>query len=233
MDFTARYSRQIMLGEIGIEGQRKLAGASVLLVGAGGLGSAIALYLTGAGIGRLGIVDGDTVSESNLQRQVLYTEQEVGQPKSDCARRRLQALSSATQIDVYPFFLTRENALPVIRQYDIVVDGCDNYATRYLLDDCCREAGIPYVYGSIGEFRGQVSVFNYRGGMHYRDLFPDEQGQTSQPKTVGGVLGVVPGIVGAAEAAEVIKIVTGCGEPLRNKLFTIDVLTMQTDIFEF
>ena len=150
MNLSERYSRQIMLEPIGEAGQKKLSQASVLLVGVGGLGSPIALYLTGAGVGRLGLIDGDVVSESNLQRQVLYTEEEIGRPKAECARRRLQALSSTIEIDVYPYFLTRDNALSIIQNYDIVVDGCDNFATRYLIDDCCRETGKPYVYGTIG-----------------------------------------------------------------------------------
>lgn len=233
MNLSERYSRQIMLEPIGEAGQKKLSQASVLLVGVGGLGSPIALYLTGAGVGRLGLIDGDVVSESNLQRQVLYTEEEIGRPKAECARRRLQALSSMIEIDVYPYFLTRDNALSIIQNYDIVVDGCDNFATRYLIDDCCRETGKPYVYGTIGEFRGQASVFNYRGGIGYRDLYPDEMELTASPSKPGGVLGVVPGIIGSIEAAETIKIITDSGEPLRNRLFTIDVLTLKTEILEF
>ena len=233
MNLSERYSRQIMLEPIGEAGQKKLSQASVLLVGVGGLGSPIALYLTGAGAGRLGLIDGDVVSESNLQRQVLYTEEEIGRPKAECARRRLQALSSTIEIDVYPYFLTRDNALSIIQNYDIVVDGCDNFATRYLIDDCCRETGKPYVYGTIGEFRGQASVFNYRGGIGYRDLYPDEMELTASPSKPGGVLGVVPGIIGSIEAAETIKIITDSGEPLRNRLFTIDVLTLKTEILEF
>ena len=233
MNITERYSRQIMLDEIGEAGQKKLSEASALLVGVGGLGSPVSLYLTGAGIGRLGLVDGDTVSESNLQRQVLYTESEIGMPKVECAQKRLQALSSSIQIDTYPFFLSPENAFSLIQDYDIVIDGCDNFATRYLIDDCCIQSGKPYVYGTIGEFHGQVSVFNYRGGMNYRDLYPDEKELISRPQKTGGVLGAVPGIIGCIEAAETIKIITGCGEPLRNKLFTIDILTLKSDILEF
>ena len=216
-----RYSRQIMLPEIGNEGQKKLSEASVLLVGVGGLGSPISLYLTGAGIGRIGLIDADVVSESNLQRQVLYTE------------RRLQALSGNIQIDTYQEFFSEKNAMSLVEKYDLVIDGCDNFATRYLINDCCVAAGKPYIYGTIGEFFGQASVFNYQGGMTYRDLYPDEQELTSKPRTINGVIGVVPGIIGCIEASETIKVITGCGKPLRNRLFTIDVLSMQSEILEF
>ncbi len=228
-----RYSRQIMLPEIGDEGQKKLSDASVLLVGVGGLGSPIALYLVGAGIGRIGLIDADTVSESNLQRQVLYTEKEVGLPKVTCAKLRLQALSGNTQIDTYQTYFSEENAYDLVKKYDLVIDGCDNFATRYLINDCCVAAGKPYVYGAIGEFSGQVSVFNYQGGMTYRDLYPDENDLTSRPRTTHGVIGVVPGIIGCIEASEAIKIITGCGTPLSNRVFTIDIRSMHSDILEF
>lgn len=228
-----RYSRQIMLPEIGEEGQRKLSQASVLLVGVGGLGSPVSLYLTGAGIGRIGLIDADVVSESNLQRQVLYTENEIGLPKVECAKRRLQALSSHIQIDTYPELFSKENATELVGKYDLVIDGCDNFATRYLINDCCVSAGKPYIYGTIGEFFGQVSVFNYQGGMTYRDLFPDEKELTSRPRAINGVIGVVPGIIGCIEASETIKVITGCGTPLRNRLFTIDIRSMQSEILEF
>ena len=210
-----RYSRQIMLPEIGNEGQKKLSEASVLLVGVGGLGSPISLYLTGAGIGRIGLIDADVVSESNLQRQVLYTEQEIGLPKVECAKRRLQALSGNIQIDTYQEFFSEKNAMSLVEKYDLVIDGCDNFATRYLINDCCVAAGKPYIYGTIGEFFGQASVFNYQGDMTYRDLYPDEQELTSKPRTINGVIGVVPGIIGCIEASETIKVITGCGKALR------------------
>ena len=197
-----RYSRQIMLPEIGNEGQKKLSEASVLLVGVGGLGSPISLYLTGAGIGRIGLIDADVVSEN-------------------------------IQIDTYQEFFSEKNAMSLVEKYDLVIDGCDNFATRYLINDCCVAAGKPYIYGTIGEFFGQASVFNYQGGMTYRDLYPDEQELTSKPRTINGVIGVVPGIIGCIEASETIKVITGCGKPLRNRLFTIDVLSMQSEILEF
>lgn len=222
-----------MLAEIGEEGQGRLASAAVLLVGVGGLGSPIALYLAAAGVGRIGLVDSDTVSLSNLQRQVLYTEAEVGELKVLCAKRRLEALNSQMQIDVYAQRLDATCATELVQQYDMVIDGCDNFATRYLINDTCVALGKPYIYGSIGEFHGQVSLFNYEGGMNYRHLYPDEAHLTHlSPKTTG-VMGVVPAVVGSIEAAEAIKVITGCGDTLRNKLYTIDLLTMQSNLLEF
>lgn len=216
-----------MLPEIGEEGQRRLADASILIVGVGGLGSAVALYLTAAGVGRIGVIDHDRVSLSNLQRQVLYTEAEVGESKTACARLRLQALSSHTRIDAYDERLTEENAERIIAGYDMVVDGCDNFATRFLIDETCHRQGKPYVYGSIGEYHGQLSVFNYRGGIRYSDLFPDREKLSAAPPKVLGVLGTTPGFIGCLEASEAIKIITGCGEVLSNRLFTIDMRTME------
>ncbi len=226
---TTRYARQEMLPEIGAAGQRRLAEASVLVVGVGGLGSAVALYLTAAGVGRIGLIDDDAVSETNLQRQILYTEAEVGTPKVECARRRLQALSSDTCIEVWPERLTAANAEAIIGRYDLVADGCDNFATRYAIDDACARLGKPYVYGSIGAFTGQVAVFDLCGGMRYRDLFPDEPPTPAEP---AGVLGATPGTIGCLEASEALKILAGCGQPLRNRLFTIDLLTMESRTIE-
>ena len=228
-----RYSRQTMLPEIGVEGQKKLLNASVLIVGVGGLGSAISLYLTAAGIGRIGLIDADVVSETNLQRQVLYTENEIGLSKVEQACKRLKALSGQTHFDCYPEFLTNNNAEDILSRYDVIVDGCDNFFTRYLINDTCIKLSKPYVYGSIGEFFGQVSVFNYEGGKNYRDLFPDEKELVSRPRKTAGVMGVVPGFIGCLEASETIKIITGCGNVLRNKLFSINMLTMNTDLLEF
>ncbi len=228
-----RYSRHTMLPQIGEEGQQRLHEASVLLVGVGGLGSPIALYLAAAGVGRIGLVDGDVVSESNLQRQVLYRESEVGLPKVKCAAKRLKELNSKLIVDKYQMLFDEHSAHDLVSKYDIVVDGCDNFATRYLMDDTCADLGKPYVYGSIGEFHGQASLFNFEGGMRYSDLYPDREALTSRPKTVMGVMGVVPGLIGCVEAAEVVKVVTGCGTTLRNRLFTIDLLTMQSNTLEF
>lgn len=227
-----RYKRHLLLKEIGEEGQQKLFNASVLIVGVGGLGCPIALYLTAAGVGRIGLIDDDVVSLSNLQRQILYGENEVGKSKVHCAKERLRHLSKNTCIDTYPLRLTTENATEIIASYDIIIDGCDNYATRYLINDTCLLLGKPYIYGSIGEFTGQVSVFNYRGGVDYRTLFPDEKELSKGPFKEQGVMGVVPGVVGSLEATEAIKIITDCGIVLRNKLLSIDLLTMESVIYE-
>lgn len=228
-----RYARQTMLPEIGAEGQRRLAAASVLVVGVGGLGSPVALYLAGAGVGRLGLADPDTVSESNLQRQVLYTEAQLGRPKTEAARERLAALSSTTRFDLHPAGLTAENARALVADYDLVVDCCDNFATRYLLDDACAATGRPWVYGSIGAFHGQVSLFNGRLHRRYAELYPDRETLCALPRTTAGVLGTVPGVVGAIEASEAVKWLVGFGEPLEGRLFTIDLKTMQTEIITF
>lgn len=228
-----RYNRQIILPELGKEGQQRLQRAKVLIVGVGGLGSPIALYLTGAGVGTIGLVDDDVVSISNLQRQVLYSESEVGLSKAIQAKKRLEALNSDVQINAYPTRLTKDNAANIIHPYDIIVDGCDNFATRYLINDTCVQLGKVYVYGAIRAFDGQVSVFNYQGGPDYRHFFPDEAEMLSMPHPPKGVLGVTPGMVGCAEAAEVLKIIGGYGEVLSGKLWTIDLKTMETHLIAF
>ena len=206
-----RYNRQLLLPEIGEEGQARLRAARVLIVGVGGLGSPVALYLAGAGIGTIGLVDDDTVSESNLQRQVLYAEAEVGLSKALQAKKRL------------------DNAKEIFADYDIIVDGCDNFATRYVIDDTCALLNKVYVYGAIRAFEGQVSVFLYnKGGKRYRDLYPDEEEMLSMPHPPKGVMGVTPGLVGCAEANEVIKIICGYGDILAGKLWQIDLKTMET-----
>lgn len=226
-----RYSRQISLPEIGKDGQEKLHKAKVLIVGVGGLGSPIALYLVGAGVGTIGLVDDDTVSISNLQRQVLYTESEVGRSKVHCAARRLQALNSEVEVRTYPFRLNRENVHSLIAGYDIVVDGCDNFATRYLISDCCSLLNKPYVYGAIQGFEGQVSVFCYGGQPKtYRDLLPDETAALRMPVPDNAVIGVTPAIVGSVEANEVLKLICGYGEVLAGKLWTVDLRSMQSFI---
>ncbi len=228
----SRYDRQIALTELGEAGQDKLRAARVLIVGVGGLGSPISLYLAGAGVGRLGLVDNDVVSISNLQRQVLYSEAEVGQPKTLCAARRLQALNSEVEICSYPFRLDRENAAGLIAGYDLVVDGCDNFATRYLLNDICLALGKPYVYGAICGFEGQVSVFGCgKSPRSYRDLYPDEEETRNMPPSDKAVIGVTSAIVGSVEASEALKLITGCGDPLTGRLWTIDLRTMQSHIF--
>ena len=228
----SRYDRQISLPEIGEAGQEKLRNAKVLIVGVGGLGSPIALYLAGAGVGTLGLVDDDNVSISNLQRQVLYAEADVDQSKPLCGARRVQGLNSDVKVEVYPFRLDKKNASELIRNYDIVVDGCDNFATRYLLSDTCSALGKPYVYGAIQGFTGQVSVFccNNEGAKTYRDLYPDEDGALLTLSPDKSVIGVTPAIVGSVEASEVLKLICGYGESLVGKLWTIDLRTMQSYI---
>lgn len=226
-----RYNRQTTLPEIGEEGQNKLRYSRVLIIGVGGLGSPIALYLAGAGLGTLGLVDDDTVSISNLQRQVLYTEAEVGQPKVHCAARRLKALNSDVEVHSYPLRLNKENASTLIAEYDIIVDGCDNFATRFLISDACATLGKPYVYGAIQGFEGQVSVFCHQADFKtYRDLYPDENETLRMPPPDKSVIGVTPAIVGSVEANEVLKLIGGYGEPLTGKLWTIDLRTMQSYI---
>ena len=220
-----RYDRQIRLPQWGMEGQEKLRRARVLVVGVGGLGSPVALYLAGAGVGTLGLVDADSVSLSNLQRQVLYTEAEIGEPKVACAARRLQALNSEVKIEPHNCRLTADNAADIVRHYDVVVDACDNFATRFLLDDTCAALHKPYVYGAIGGYEGQVSVFHYGEQPHrYRELYPDEH----IPQPDNAVVGVTPAIVGSVQANETLKLLVGYGEPLVGKLWTIDLRTLQS-----
>lgn len=228
-----RYLRQTMLPEIGEEGQRRLHDAAVLIVGLGGLGSAAAPYLAGAGIGRLGLADPDVVSESNLHRQTLYTERQIGVPKTRAARERLAAFSSQTRFDCYPGGITEENARRTVAEYDLVVDCCDNFPTRFLLDDACAACGKPWVYASIGAFGGQVSLLNGPSGRRYAELFPDREALCARPRRAEGVVGPVPGVVGAMAAAEALKVLAGFGEPLDGRLLTIDLKTWQTEIFTF
>lgn len=228
-----RYARQIMLPEIGREGQQKLLDASVLIVGIGGLGSAAALYLTGSGIGRIGLADADIVSESNLQRQTLYIEKQIGTPKTEAAQERLSAFSSHTRFECYPQGITIDNSRNIIKQYDLVIDCCDNFPTRYLLDEVCAACAKPWVYGSIGAFYGQVSIFNHRSGHRYTGLYPDKANLCNSPRTANGVLGTVPGVIGTIQASEAIKLLTGFGQLLDGKLFTINLKTLQTEIIDF
>ncbi len=233
MTAGARYARQTMLPQIGEEGQRRLAAASVLLVGVGGLGSAAALYLTGAGVGRIGLCDADTVSESNLQRQVLYAEAQIGRPKTEAARERLAALSSHTRFDLHPEGFAPHNARELVAHYDLVIDCCDNFPTRYLIDDACAACGTPWVHGSIGAFHGQVCLFNHRRKRRYADLYPDREALCARPRTTAGVVGTVPGVVGTLEASEAIKLLAGFGRLLDGRLLTIDLATLETEIIEF
>lgn len=227
-----RYDRQTILPEIGEEGQKKLLDAKVLIVGVGGLGSPIALYLAGAGVGCIGLVDDDVVSISNLQRQVLYSEKELGKSKAICAAERLSALNSEIKVQPYSTRLTGDNARDIIREYDMVVDGCDNFATRYLINDICIQQGKPYIYGAICGFEGQVSVFNFgKRKKSYRDLYPDEEEMKRMPPPPKGVMGITPAVVGSIEATEVLKVIGGFGDVLVGELWTIDLRTLQSNKF--
>lgn len=220
-----RYHRQTLLSEIGEEGQQKLREARVLIVGIGGLGCPVALYLTGAGIGTIGLVDDDVVSASNLHRQVLYDEADIGRPKAECASRHLRARNSNIRVNTHAFRLDKNNAERLIAGYDIVVDGCDNHATRYLLSDICSKQGKPYIYAAIGAFQGQIAILCYgEGAPTYRTLFPDEETMCTL-KAEKGVIGTTPAIIGSLVANEVLKLIVGFGEPLYGKLFFIDLQT--------
>ncbi len=228
-----RYSRQTMLPEIGEAGQLKLKAAKVLIVAwEDSVLPSPSICRRWSGYHRL--ADDDEVSLSNLQRQILYTEEEVGDLKAICASMRISALNREIKVNACPGRLSKENARDLIGQYDIIVDGCDNFATRYLLSDVCSELGKPYVYGAICGFEGQVSVFNYGEGTQrktYRDLYPDEEGMLHMPPPPKGVVGVTPAVTGSVEACEVLKIICGFGEVLAGKLWTIDLRTLQSNIF--
>jgi len=229
-----RYSRHLIIPEFNIEGQRKLKASKVLVVGTGGLGSPLLLYLAAAGVGTIGIVDFDKVDDSNLQRQVLYSVDDVGKPKVEAAKKRLQALNPYVEIRVHETMLTSDNALEIIKEYDLVADGTDNFPTRYLVNDACVLLGKTNVYASIFRFEGQVSVFNYTDkegntGPNYRDLFPEPPPPGLVPSCAeGGVIGVLPGIIGSLQANEVIKVITGVGEPLAGRLFLFDAASFTT-----
>ena len=230
----ARYNRHIIIPDFGIEAQKKLKAAKVLVIGSGGLGSPLLLYLAAAGVGTLGIVDLDVVDDSNLQRQVLFGVQDIGTPKVEAAKIRLKQLNPHIKIKTYNTQFTSKNALEIIRDYDVVADGTDNFPTRYLVNDASVLAGIPNVYASIFQFEGQVSVFNYTDkngtkGPNYRDLYPTPPEPGLIPNCAeGGVLGVLPGIIGSLQANEVIKVITGVGEPLSGRFFVFDALTFET-----
>ncbi len=227
----ARYSRHLIMPEVTIEGQRRLKRSSVLLVGAGGLGSPAALYLAAAGVGRIGIVDFDVVDESNLQRQILHDTTWVGRPKLESAKARLGALNPHVRVETHSAALTRDNALELLADYDVVVDGTDNFETRYLTNDACFFLKKPNVYGSIFRFEGQASVFwPERGGPCYRCLYPEPPPPGLVPSCAeGGVLGVLPGVVGGIQATEALKILLGVGEPLVGRLLLYDALAMRFD----
>ncbi|MEQ8465206.1 molybdopterin-synthase adenylyltransferase MoeB [Coleofasciculus sp. E2-BRE-01] len=223
-----RYSRHLILPEVGLEGQKRLKAASVLCIGTGGLGSPLLLYLAAAGIGRIGIVDFDIVDSSNLQRQVIHGTSWVGKPKIQSAKTRILEINPYCQVDLYETRLTSENALDIVKPYDVVVDGTDNFPTRYLVNDACVILGKPNVYGSILRFEGQASVFNYEDGPNYRDLFPEPPPPGMVPSCAeGGVLGILPGIIGLIQATEAVKIILGKGTTLSGRLLLYNALDMK------
>lgn len=222
---SERYSRQTGLPEIGPQGQAKISRARVLIVGVGGLGSPISLYLAGAGVGHIGLVDDDVVSPSNLHRQVLYTTAETGQSKAAQAARRLTALNPDVEVTAQAVRLTEDNAEEIVSNYDIVVDGCDNYATRYIIDDVCRRLGKPYVYGAVCGFEGQASVFHATpSSPGYRNLYPTPP----PPPASKALVGMTPGVVGSILAHETLKLICGYGPTLDGRLWTINLLTMES-----
>lgn len=227
-DDYERYSRHLILPEIGVEGQKRLKSASVLCIGTGGLGSPLLLYLAAAGIGRIGIVDFDVVDTSNLQRQVIHGTSWVGKPKIESAKNRILEINPFCQVDLYNTRLSSENALDIVKPYDIVVDGTDNFPTRYLVNDACVLLDKPNVYGSIFRFEGQATVFNYQGGPNYRDLYPEPPPPGMVPSCAeGGVLGILPGMIGVIQATETVKIITGVGNTLSGRLLLYNALDMK------
>ena len=234
----ARYARHIAIPEFNIEGQKKLKAGRVLVIGSGGLGSPLLLYLAAAGVGKIGIVDFDVVEESNLQRQVLFSVEDLGKSKAETAKKKILSLNPHIEVKVYNTLFTSDNALDIIKDYDVVADGTDNFPTRYLVNDACVLAGKTNVYASIFRFEGQVSVFNYpkedgTRGPNYRDLFPEPPPPGLVPSCAeGGVLGVLPGIIGSLQASEVIKVLTGVGEPLVGRLFLFDAASFSSRILK-
>ena len=227
-DEIKRYSRHLIMPEVGMDGQRRLKAGSVLCIGAGGLGSPAAMYLAAAGIGRIGIVDFDVVDFSNLQRQLLHGTSDVGTSKNESAKRRLADLNPHVQIDTYETLLTSQNALDLFKDYDVILDGTDNFPTRYLVNDACVLTGKPNAYGSIFRFEGQASVFATKDGPCYRCLYPEPPPPGLVPSCAeGGVLGVLPGIIGVIQATETIKLITGIGEPLIGRFMIYDALKMK------
>jgi adenylyltransferase/sulfurtransferase len=223
-----RYSRHLIIPEVGMEGQQKLKAAKVLLIGAGGLGAPLSLYLTAAGVGRIGIVDFDVVDSTNLQRQVIHSTADVGRKKIDSAAEKMRAINPNVNVVKHETALTSENALEILKDYDLVVDGTDNFPTRYLVNDACVLLGKPNVYGSIFRFEGQATVFAYAGGPCYRCLYPEPPPPGLVPSCAeGGVLGILPGTIGLIQATETVKLILGIGEPLVGRLLLYDALGMR------
>jgi adenylyltransferase/sulfurtransferase len=227
-DELSRYSRHLILPEVGVEGQRKLKAARVLCVGTGGLGSPLALYLAAAGVGTLGLVDFDVVDASNLQRQIIHSTADIGRKKLDSAEEKLKALNPALNVVKHDTLLSSANALDILKDYDVVADGTDNFPTRYLVNDACVLLGKPNAYGSIFRFEGQASVFGTKDGPCYRCLYPEPPPPGLVPSCAeGGVLGILPGLVGVIQATETIKLILGIGEPLIGRLLLVDALNMR------
>lgn len=231
-DYMPRYARQTILFEVGIEGQKRLAASSVLIVGVGGLGSPVALYLAAAGVGRLGLADGDVVSESNLQRQVLYDTKSVGLSKVSCAARRLSDLNPEVKIDTYDLMLNPADMARIVPEYDIVVDCTDNYKSRFEIDQACADAGVPWIYGSIAGFEGRVSLFGGKKQMRFGDLYTEREQLCAMPVGTAGVVGMTPGVVGNIQAVEVLKWLVGMPSPLDGALLTVDLLTYSFNIID-
>ncbi len=227
-----RYRRHLSLSEVGVEGQTKLLESRVLLIGAGGLGCPLAQYLAAAGVGTIGIIDFDRIEASNLQRQVLYTTADVGRPKVEVVRERVEAMNPDVEVHTHAVELTSENALELFADYDVIVDGTDNFPTRYLSNDACVLLGKPNVHGSVFRFDGQATVFDARHGPCYRCLYPEPPPPGSVPSCAeGGVLGVLPGLIGLIQATETVKIITGIGEPLYGRLIQYDAMRMEFNEF--
>ncbi|TAG21045.1 MAG: molybdopterin-synthase adenylyltransferase MoeB [Cytophagia bacterium] len=228
-----RYSRHLLIPEFGVAGQERLKAAKVLVIGCGGLGSPVLLYLAAAGVGTIGLIDNDTVDMSNLQRQILYGTESVGKPKVTEAAQRLRSLNPHVKIEPHHLYLTSQNALALFAPYDLIIDGSDNFPTRYLVNDACVLLNKPFVYGAIYRFEGQVAIFNYQNGPHYRDLFATPPPLELAPNCAeAGVLGVLPGMVGAIQANEAIKLLAQIGQPLTGRLFVIDALSLTTRIIQ-
>ncbi len=227
-DEILRYSRHLIVPEVGMEGQLKLKQASVLLIGTGGLGAPLALYLTAAGVGRIGLVDFDVVDFTNLQRQVIHFTSDVGRKKLESAANKMREINPFVQIDLHETALTSENALDILKNYDIIVDGTDNFPTRYLVNDACVLLNKPNVYGSIFRFEGQATVFAYEGGPCYRCLYPEPPPPGLVPSCAeGGVLGILPGTIGLIQATETVKLILKIGQPLVGRLILYDALSMK------
>jgi len=229
-----RYSRHLVLPGVGLEGQKMMLDSSVLVVGAGGLGSPVLMYLAAAGIGKIGIIDNDLVSSSNLQRQIIHDNASIGKPKVDSASDWIRGLNEDIEVIAINEKLVPDNSIGILEKFDIIVDGTDNFESRYLIGDTCEIIGKPWVFGSIHRFEGQVSTFNLNGGPNYRDLFPSPPSPELAPNcSEAGVLGVLPGIIGTIQATEAIKAIIGAGDSLSGKLLTIDALSMESKLLSF